>query len=241
MISGLMRVSARSAAMTVFFAALMAGLPGPARAATPRIEAAKPQVEVAKPIEAAQPPFSATPRPASPARSQAGWDIGSLMLQLSEVERSQARFVERKYLKILKAPLELSGTLTYIRPGQIEKRTLKPRPETLTVAHDILTLENPGRKERRVLKLQDYPVLWGFIESVRATLGGDIKALERFYRVELEGGPAKWRLYLAPRSDSMNKVISLIRIDGGGARIHAIEVQEARGDRSVMKIIEDSP
>lgn len=184
-------------------------------------------------VASAGPAWSAEPAPP--------WDVDSLMLQLSEVKHLRARFVERKYLKVLKAPLELSGTLTYTRPGRLEKRTLKPKPETLTVADDKLTLENPARKQRRVLKLQDYPVLWGFVESLRATLGGDIKALERFYRVELEGGPAKWQLYLAPRERKMNQVISLIRIDGSQARIDTIEVQEARGDRSVMKMVEEVP
>ena len=179
--------------------------------------------------------------PAWPAEPAAPWGVESLMQQLSQVKQSKARFVERKYLKVLKAPLELSGTLTYVRPGRLEKRTLKPKPESLIVADDKLTQENPGRKEHRVLKLQDYPVVWGFVESIRATLGGDIKALEHFYRVELEGGPAKWQLYLTPRDRKMNEVISLIRIDGSQARVNTIEVQEARGDRSVMKIYEDVP
>ena len=179
--------------------------------------------------------------PAWPAEPSPQWGVESLMMQFSEVQHSQARFVERKYLKVLKAPLELSGTLTYARPGRLEKRTLKPRPETLTIVDNQLTLENPARNERRVLKLQDYPVLWGFIESIRATLGGDIKVLQRFYRVELEGAPAKWRIYLVPRERKMNEVISLIRIDGSQARIDTIEVQETRGDRSVMRIYEDVP
>lgn len=166
------------------------------------------------------------------------WGIGPLMQQLSEVEYSQGQFVERKYLKVLAAPLELSGTLTYARPGRLEKRTLKPKPETLTVTDDTLVMENPARNERRVFKLQDYPVLWGFIESIRATLGGDIKSLQRFYRVELEGDAAKWRLFLVPRDRRMNEVISLIRIDGSQARVERIEVQETRGDRSVMEIRE---
>ncbi len=183
----------------------------------------------------------ATSCPAWAAEPAAQWGVDSLMLQLSEVKHLRARFVERKYLKVLKAPLELSGTLTYTRPGHMEKRTLKPKPEILTVADDKLTLENPARKQRRELKLQDYPVLWGFVASIRATLGGDIKTLERFYRVELEGGPAKWQLYLAPRERKMNEVISLIRIDGSQARINTIEVQEARGDRSVMKMVEEGP
>jgi hypothetical protein len=189
--------------------------------------------------------FAAAVHPAGAAETgvepPAKWGVDALMRQLSEVEHSQARFVERKYLKVLKAPLELSGTLTYTRPGRLEKRTLKPKPESLVVAGDKLIVENPARHERRELKLQDYPVLWGFVESIRSTLGGDIKSLERFYRVELEGEPAKWRLFLVPRDRKMNEVISLVRIDGSQARIDAIEVQEARGDRSVMKIYGDVP
>ena len=169
------------------------------------------------------------------------WGVETLMRQLSEVEHSRARFVERKYLKVLKAPLELSGTLTYTRPDRLEKRTLKPKAESLVVEGDKLVMENPARNERRELKLRDYPVLWGFVESIRSTLGGDIKSLERFYRVELEGEPEKWRLFLVPRERKMNDVISLVRIDGSQARIDTIEVQEARGDRSVMKIYGDVP
>jgi hypothetical protein len=179
--------------------------------------------------------------PAWSADPASQWGIETLMQRLAQVKQSRAHFVERKYLKVLKVPLELSGTLTYSRPGYLEKRTLAPKPETLMVQDDKLTLENPARNERRVLKLQDYPVLWGFIESIRATLGGDLPALERFYRVELEGEPAAWRLYLVPRERKMSEVISLIRIDGRQAHIDAIEVQETRGDRSVMKIVEDVP
>ena len=168
----------------------------------------------------------------------AEWNVDVLMGQLAQVKESSGRFIERKYLKVLKSPLEQSGTLTYLRPGHIEKRTLKPKPELMSVTGDELVLENPGRKEKRVLKLQDYPPIWGFVESIRATLGGDLKALERFYRVELEGTEAAWQLYLAPRDRKMNEMISLIRIGGSRAHIDTIEVQEARGDRSVMKISE---
>ena len=44
---------------------------------------------------------------------------------------------------------------------------------------DKLTLENRAR-QRRTFALQDYPVLWGFVESIRATLGGDIGSARAF-------------------------------------------------------------
>jgi len=170
----------------------------------------------------------------------AGWSLEKLMGDLGQVRSAKARFVERKYLKVLNAPLELRGTLTYSAPGRLEKRTLSPRLETLTLDGDRLTIENQARRENRSLRLQDYPVLRAFVESMRSTLSGDIQALERFYRVELEGVPAQWRLYLVPRDQEMRTVISLIRIDGSRDRVDLIEVNEANGDRSVMKVYREA-
>jgi len=175
-----------------------------------------------------------------PQQDGAGWGVQQLMRELGAVKRSQSRFVERKYLKVLKAPLELRGTLTYVAPGNLVKRTLSPKPETLTVEGDRLTLESTARNGSRTLRLRDYPVLWAFVESIRSTLSGDIAALERFYRVELEGGRARWRLYLVPRDPDMRAVISLINIGGSRDRVERIEVQETRGDRSVTTIVEES-
>ncbi|MFU8765517.1 MAG: Asp-tRNA(Asn)/Glu-tRNA(Gln) amidotransferase GatCAB subunit B, partial [Haliea sp.] len=50
----------------------------------------------------------------------------------------------------------------------LEKRTLKPRLETMVLDGDTLTLERGRRKH--VLQLKDYPEVAGMIESIRATL-----------------------------------------------------------------------
>jgi hypothetical protein len=171
--------------------------------------------------------------------SPAGWSLETLMRDLGQIRSSKARFVERKYLKVLNAPLELRGTLTYVAPANLEKRTLSPKEETLSVEGDRLTIESAARNEHRTLRLQDYPVLWAFVESIRSTLSGDVQALGRFYRIELEGGPEQWRLYLVPRDKEMRTVISLIRIGGSRDRLDRIEVHEASGDRSVMKVYEE--
>lgn len=177
--------------------------------------------------------------PAAAADGGGTWGVAQLMRDLGQVKRSQARFTERKYLKVLKAPLESSGTLIYVAPDRLEKRTLKPKPEALVIDGKTLTVETAGGK-RHILKLQDYPVLWAFVESIRSTLGGDVATLERFYKIDLEGNPARWQLYLAPRERSMSQVITQIKIGGGASKIELIEVQEAKGDRSVMKVAEDA-
>ena len=121
----------------------------------------------------------------------------------------------------------------------MEKRTETPKPERFVVDHDRLTIEGKSTRSR-TLSLQDYPVLWGFVESFRATLNGDLAALERFYTVDFTGAQGGWQLSLAPKDRKMAAVIRAIRIAGHDARVDTVEVEEAQGDRSVMRMIEDS-
>jgi outer membrane lipoprotein carrier protein LolA len=169
------------------------------------------------------------------------WGLEQLMSEFGRIQHSQAHFVERKYLKVLNSPLELTGTLAYDAPDRLVKRTLAPKPETLTVEADRLVIENPARGRSRTLRLGEYPVLWAFVESFRSTLKGDLAALERFYHVALEGGPQRWQLSLTPRDPKMSAFIESISIEGGRGRVGRIEIREAQGDRSVMTVLEDGP
>jgi hypothetical protein len=171
----------------------------------------------------------------------AAWDVQRLMRELAQVKTANARFLERRHLGILTAPLESSGTLVYIAPDRLEKHTLRPRPESLVLERNELTVESKERNQRRTLVLQDYPVIWAFVESIRATLAGDLPALSRFYQVGLDGGERQWRLSLIPSDPRMQDVVSEIRISGDRSWINAIEMIETGGDRSVMTIIRDAP
>jgi len=171
----------------------------------------------------------------------AAWDVQRLMRELAQVKTANARFLERRHLGILTAPLESSGTLVYVAPDRLEKHTLRPRPESLVLERNELTVESKERNQRRTLVLQDYPVIWAFVESIRATLAGDLPTLSRFYQVGLDGGERRWRLSLIPSEPRMQDVVSEIRISGDSSWINAIEMIETGGDRSVMTITRDGP
>lgn len=183
--------------------------------------------------------FSGVPAAAAETRVPAPWDIEQLMRTLAQVKHAQGRFVERKHLAILDQPLEFSGTLVYTAPGRLVKTTLRPRPEIMTVDADRLVIENPSRKQRRSLSMQEYPVVWAFVESIRSTLAGDLPTLNRFYRVTLEGSASQWRLQLLPREAAMQAVLREIRIGGAGNRVRTVEIFETVGNRSEMTITED--
>jgi outer membrane lipoprotein-sorting protein len=175
------------------------------------------------------------------AAAAAGWGVEQLMQTLAAVKSSQARFVERKNLAILNAPLESSGTLVYVAPARLEKHTLAPRAESLVLDGDDITITSSEPGQRRMLNLQDYPLIRAFVESIRSTLAGDLPTLTRFYEVELAGSERKWRLTLKPGEPGMQEVVREIRISGGSGSISAIETIETNGDRSVMTITGDGP
>jgi len=172
--------------------------------------------------------------------SKSKWDLTQLMQDLRQVKTARGRFVERKYLAILNTPLESSGTLVYIAPGRLEKHMLAPRQESLTLDGDTLLIENRETGQRRRVVLQEHPVVWAFVESIRSTLAGDLQTLNRFYEVSLEGDASRWRLRLKPTEPRMREVASEIRVSGNGTWVGVIEILDAGGDRSVMTITRDA-
>ncbi len=177
--------------------------------------------------------------PAAAEQKAAAWGINDLMHSLAQVKESKATFVERKHLSLLKTPLEFSGTLAYTAPSYLEKITLRPKPESLVLDHDKLVIRTGAAQRQRTLTLQDYPAIWAFVESIRATLAGDLESLNRFYQVSLEGQSKQWLLSLHPRDPKMESLVIEIRISGSAAQLNSIEIRETGGDYSVMQISKD--
>lgn len=167
------------------------------------------------------------------------WNLGALMKRMAEVPASQASFTETRHLAILTAPLEVRGRLSYVRPDSITKHVLAPFEERISVEGDTLTVENKARGEARTTPLQRNPVVWGLVESLRATLAGDLSLLQRFYRVALSGTRAAWVLTLEPIDPQIGRHLQAIRIGGADSQLGSIEIREANGDRSLMTIQRD--
>ena len=177
---------------------------------------------------------------ALPAISHAAdWNIDQLMQGLAQTRTGHARFVETKKIAMLDQSIESSGELFYTAPDTLEKRTLKPKPETMRVEGDKLVIER-GRQKYR-LQLQDYPELAAFIDSIRGTLAGNRKALEQAYQLSLEGSVSAWTLQLVPLNAKMKQIVARIRISGVRDEVRSIDVDQADGDSSHMRIEKLSP
>jgi hypothetical protein len=169
------------------------------------------------------------------AAAAAGSDpFDALLQRLAARRHAHVAFTEAHYLAVLDRPLESSGELLYEAPDRLEKRILKPRPETLLLAHGVLSATR-GRHTRTV-ELAAWPQIAPLIEGLRATLAGDRAALERIFSVQLEGDAARWTLRLAPRDPEAKRVVSAVSITGEGTDLKTVEILEADGDRSLLTV-----
>jgi Outer membrane lipoprotein carrier protein LolA-like len=182
------------------------------------------------------PAAAANRAPAAPATNAAPAfnDLDEIMGLLAKRQHGRVEFIEQQFLAVLKHPIESSGELRYDAPDRLEKRTLKPRAETLVLAGGVLTVERAH--SRRVMDLHSYPQVQPFVESIRATLAGDRAALERLFRLDLTGSVARWTLTLIPVESKVKQSVAQVRIDGARDQLLKVEIRQQDGDRSLMTL-----
>ena len=166
-------------------------------------------------------------------------DLDQLMQLLAQRQHGHVTFVEKHFLAVLDRPVESSGELLYDAPERLEKRTLKPKPETVILDHGVITAHRG--KRTYVLNLSDYPQIVPLIDSIRGTLAGDRAALERIFKVSLDGPLEQWTLLLLPLDATVGKSVKQIRIEGRKDDIHTVEIQQADNDRSLLTIGPEVP
>jgi hypothetical protein len=170
------------------------------------------------------------------APTSAAAEIGDLMAALSRVQEVRSVFREEKRISGLTEPLASSGTLLYLAPDRVEKRTSEPFLEEIVVDDDRLAYAKPAEGVRRTVSLDTAPELRGLVEAVRGTLAGDLAALRRYYSVGFESVGEGWRLTLVPVDERLRDFLKVVRIDGRGTELHRVETIEPSGDVARMAI-----
>ena len=165
-------------------------------------------------------------------------DVPQLMELLAEVSSRQDMFTETKTVAVLTRPLVLKGTLSYTRPDRVEKHVTSPYEEHVVVQGDQLTLANRDGTKR--VQVKSHPLIWSFVEAIRASLAGDVATLRRFYYIDLEGTRDRWMLTLRPLDRQAAEYLSVVKLSGSGNRLTTVEIREAGGDHSVMTIQEQA-
>ena len=164
----------------------------------------------------------------------ADWNLDLLMHSLARHQGGAAHFVETKHIALLDAPVVSSGELRYLPPDRLEKHTDKPRVETMVLDGDRITLERGKRKMS--IKLSEQPEALAFVDSLRGTLTGDKAALEKNYKLVLNGDENRWTLDLLPDDQRIAAFVLRITFGGSKNQVNWIKYLQADGDTSVMTI-----
>ena len=117
----------------------------------------------------------------------------------------------------------------FIRPAHLEKDTEAPKPERLVIDGDQLTIAEDGEAPRTVA-LDEHPALRALADTLRAALMGDLATLRRIYAIEEQGTEQAWRLMLVPIAPALRRSLARVTLDGSGAELRQIVIQQANGD-----------
>ena len=162
-------------------------------------------------------------------------DLPELMKNLSAQKEGRARFVEQKTLSVLSVPIESRGELSFKSPDFLQKKTTQPIQETLTVERDRVVLNRGGKEQ--VIQLDAQPEMRAFIDSLRATLSGDLPTLKKSFLVKLSGQANKWTLSLRPLSANLQRILIEVSIQGRNSEILYIETLMLNGDRTFLTLL----
>ncbi|MGH6610107.1 MAG: LolA-related protein [Burkholderiaceae bacterium] len=165
-------------------------------------------------------------------------ELKQLFAELGARRERQAHFVERKFSALLKTPVESSGTLIFRAPDVLEKRTEKPQREVVRIEGSTVTYEGMPNSGKHTFALSDAPQLAALIESLRATLAGDLPALRRHYEVSWTAPKPQqeWQLTLLPRDRTLRDAVSKIVLRGARSDVNAVEIVEGSGDLTLLRI-----
>lgn len=166
--------------------------------------------------------------------NQGGASLQQVMTLLAQRKHGEVAYVEEDHLAILDRPVKSSGVLVYDAPDHLEKRTLKPKEESLVLDGDELTVRR-GRRTYR-LQLSSYPQVAPLVAAIRDTLAGNEQALERVFELQFAGSLAGWRLQLTPRDQDVARKVRRVEIAGARDDIHSVEILQVDGDHSVMSL-----
>jgi outer membrane lipoprotein-sorting protein len=159
-------------------------------------------------------------------------DLDALMARFAAAPGFEARFEEEKRIALLAVPVRSEGRIYFAPPGRLLRRVERPDASVALIADGRLRMRQGERREE--IRMDDNPVLRGFIDSFRAVLAGDRAALARFYdaRYQPDAASGAWELTLRPRDAALARFLREIRLRGQGTVIREMRMVEVNGDET---------
>jgi len=149
--------------------------------------------------------------------------LAQITTHLVKAEITQGVFQQEKRLKILRKPLQSTGTFTYHQSKGVIWKTLTPVASLLLV-NDTRLLSGQG----------ELAVPAAFGKVFAAMLGGDLKQLSDGFSITGSDKKTAWQLELKPKDELLQKMISFIVLSGDN-ELRSLEIQETGGNSTHIK------
>lgn len=166
------------------------------------------------------------------------FDLQQLSTQLAKPEAIHGVFVQEKHLRSLPQPLTSKGNFVLARDfGLLWLLNTPLKQDYRITAAGIARRDQSENKGWQML-----PGKSAGAEQNRlflAVLQGDSSGLQRDFELQLSGDAQAWQLTLVPRSLMLKQVFKQININGG-ALVQRIELLEAQGDSTLLKMIDST-
>jgi outer membrane lipoprotein-sorting protein len=150
--------------------------------------------------------------------SYAGDVLTQITTRLAKTPITSGNFQQEKRLKILRKPLQSTGTFTYHQSKGVIWKTLTPVASLLLV------------NDTRLLTAQgELAVPAAFGKVFTAMLGGNLNQLSDGFSITGADQKSSWQLELKPKDELLKKIISSIVLSGDN-ELRLLEIQEAGGN-----------
>lgn len=164
------------------------------------------------------------------------FDLPQLAAQLSKPAVVRGEFVQEKHLRSLPQPLLSKGHFVLAKQHGLLWLLQTPLKQDYRI-------DDKGIARRDANGWQQLPQRRASAQQNRlflAVLEGDSSGLQRDFDLALSGEANDWTLTLTPRAVLLKQIFDSIEI-AGGELVQRIELHEAQGDRTVLRMTSSQP
>lgn len=164
------------------------------------------------------------------------FDLPQLAAQLGKPMVVRGEFIQEKHLRSLPQPLVSKGHFVLAKQHGLLWLLQTPLKQDYRI-------DDNGIARRDATGWQQLPQRSASAQQNRlflAVLEGDSSGLQRDFDLALSGDAHAWTLTLTPRAVLLKQIFDSIEI-AGGELVQRIELHEAQGDRTVLRMTSSQP
>ena len=154
-------------------------------------------------------------------------------VRIAPVVRGQ--FEQLKTVQGFKQPLRSSGDFVVAQGKGIAWQVRQPFASTLLVRPDSLQSRTSEGAINMQLNAVQEPILRAINAMLFAVMSADLDKLTQYFEVTGQVQSKGWTLHLVPRDPMMAQWLQHVNLQGQQF-VQEVQLQEARGDRSLIRI-----